>query len=159
VLLEWVQEGSNWSWRSKTHAALGEVATNSPYGNNKFSKERDRPQQSGIHTGTSFGDNPAFVSKAHQDSCLPNIPLVNGAQDVDPEQTAHVIGSWGIKQSYLQEETPVANFPPINYKQYKGMLVMDDFLVKNIVAPDEEDVAPPFMEKQKKSKSSLKKEK
>jgi len=68
------------------------------------------------------------------DSQLRNMPLVGDNEEVDTS-TGNVIGSWGIKQTYVQN-TPAANFPPINYKQYAGMLVFDTF-IKGLFAEKE----------------------
>ena len=51
------------------------------------------------------------------------------------EKTGDPIGTWGIKQAYLQE-TPAALFPPMNFQGYKKLLVLDD-LVKGILTGQE----------------------
>ena len=135
-----------WRWRSKAHDALVdsgyEVA--SPYYVD-FAHHDSRSVPAGIPSGTSFGDAPSVVERVRGDSRLTNIPLVSDNNEVDPT-TGKAIGTYGIKEDYLQE-TPEARFPPINYKQYARMLVFDD-LVKNLflekdcteVAPDLEEI-------------------
>ena len=81
-----------------------------------------------------MGDNPEIVSRVREDSRVRGIPIINDSQEVEADGTQ--IGTWGIKQSYLQN-TPAANFPPMNYKQYKNLLVFDD-IVKGIVESEEE---------------------
>ena len=50
------------------------------------------------------------------------------------QQTGNDIGSWGILTDYVQN-TPAAQFPPVNYKAYSKMLVLDDF-VKGLIETD-----------------------
>jgi len=94
----------------------------------------------GIPTGTLLGDDPAVVSRVHEDARLRNVPLVSDNQEVDLA-SGNAIGSWGIQQTYLQS-TPAANFPPMNYKQYKSMLVFDQF-VKNLFKQRDRSGCPP----------------
>lgn len=110
-----------WKWRSQAHASLAESkdGVTTPYFVD-FSQNGPGTASSGLRgipTGTSFGDDPAVVSKVRHDARLRNIPLVTDDNEVDAA-TGNPIGSWGIKQTYLQN-TPAANFPPMNYKKYK----------------------------------------
>lgn len=121
-----------WNWRSKAHQNLQlEHDMESPYHVN-FSGVKENP---GIPTGTAYGDDPALVSKIRASSQGRNTPLVAASHDVDAFGNA--VGSWGIKQDYIQD-LPAANFPPVNYKPYARMLVFDD-LVKNMVMKRDED--------------------
>lgn len=81
---------------------------------------------------------PAMVGLVRSDSKLRSTPLVTGGKEVDVV-TGNALGSWGIKFDYLQK-TPAANIPPINYKQYKNLLVFDEF-AKWILSPKEEGCA------------------
>lgn len=126
-----------WSWRSKAHQNLQlEHDIDSPY-HVKFSGVQENP---GIPTGTAFGDDPELVRRVKANAQTRNTPLVSDSRDVDAFGNA--VGTWGIKQDYIQE-LPAANFPPVNYKPYARLLVFDD-LVKNMVmkrddeAPDAE---------------------
>merc|ERR1711957_1041154 len=126
-----------WMWRKKAHNNLKlEHDKDSPY-HVSFSGSFQNP---GIPTGTAFGDDPALVRKVHLNAQARNTPLVTASGETDTFGKA--VGSWGIKQDYIQE-LPAANFPPINYKPYARLLVFDD-LVKNMVmkrdneAPDAE---------------------
>jgi len=126
-----------WMWRKKAHNNLKlEHDKDSPY-HVSFSGSFQNP---GIPTGTAFGDDPALVRKVHLNAQARNTPLVTASGETDAFGKA--VGSWGIKQDYIQE-LPAANFPPINYKPYARLLVFDD-LVKNMVmkrdneAPDAE---------------------
>jgi len=117
-----------WTWRSKAHDALPRNENQqiiSPYFNSFHGIDK---QMSSIPTGTSYGDDPAIVSKVRADAHFRQVPLASDDQEFDP-RTGNAVGSWGIKQHYLQD-TPAANFPPINYKQYARMLVFDDIVKK-----------------------------
>ena len=124
-----------WGWRTKAHknlqASSGAMA--SPYSND-FADNQHQPVPSSIATGTSFGDDPSLVSKVRSDARLRNTPLVNDAGHIDG--AGNVIGTYGIKEDYLQE-TPAASFPPMNYKQYSKLLVYDN-IVKDIFQKEEE---------------------
>jgi len=122
-----------WTWRRKAHNNLKlEYDKDSPY-HVTFSGVLQNPS---IPTGTAFGDDPVLVSKVNTNAQARNTPLVTDSGETDAFGKA--VGSWGIKQDYIQE-LPAANFPPINYKPYARMLVFDD-LVKNIVMKRDEDV-------------------
>jgi len=121
-----------WSWRSKAHQNLQlEHDMESPYHVN-FSGVKENP---GIPTGTAYGDDPALVNKVRASAQGRNTPLVSASHDVDAFGNA--VGSWGIKQDYIQD-LPAANFPPVNYKPYARLLVFDD-LVKNMVMKRDEE--------------------
>merc|ERR1719232_446550 len=98
----------------------------------------------GIPTGTSlFGDKPSTVNQVRSDSALRS-PVIKDNSDVDVT-TGETVGSYGIKQDYLQE-TPAAQFPPINYKSYAKLLVFDEAIKKLIYDREfkfRPDVAPP----------------
>jgi len=147
-----------WKWRSAAlsnlsseNAELGKVEAGVPLDSPyfvQFSQNADVKPRSGIPTGTSFGDSPAIVNKIREDSRIRNIPLVSDNHEIN-SLTGNAVGSWGIKQDYIQE-TPAANFPPINYKQYARMLVFDQFM-KNILKDNEKQSdknidSPPLVE-------------
>jgi len=122
-----------WTWRSKAHRNMQEKhQKSSPYLVNFEGVEN---LSGGIPSGTSFGDDPELVKKLRTEAQTLNIPLVSVANDVDPFGKS--VGSWGIKQDYIQD-SPAANFPPMNYKPYARLLVFDDF-VKNIVMKRDAD--------------------
>ena len=121
-----------WKWRSDAHEDLKrKTGKNSPYFV-EFSGEEKKSAT--IPTGTSFGDDPKLVHRVRQDSRLRNIPLVFDNQEFD-EKSGAEIGTYGIISDYVQN-TPPANFPPVNYKQYKNMLVFDDFIKSKIFKKD-----------------------
>jgi len=128
-----------WTWRRKAHQNMQDKYNrDSPYLVNFSGAKQMSPGS--IPSGTSFGDDPELVNRLRADSQSLNIPLVSVANDVDT--FGNSVGSWGIKQDYIQE-LPAANFPPMNYKAYARLLVFDDF-VKNIVMKrdaDEPDAA------------------
>jgi len=128
-----------WTWRSHSHAALKEQKNvDSPYYVDFSQHSTSTFPPGGVPTGTSFGDDPLLIRKVKQDAQTRNINLVSDDQRVDSQ--GNTIGSWGIKQDYIQD-LPGANFPPMNYKQYAGLLVVDDF-VKNLVKQDENNNIP-----------------
>ena len=61
------------------------------------------------------------------------------------DKTGAEVGTWGILSSYTQN-TPAANFPPMNYRQYKSMLVLDD-IVKGVFQKDSDSEQYPFFPK------------
>jgi len=120
-----------WSWRSKAHTNMAQKEGDSfasPY----FTSFEQK--KAGIPSGTAYGDDPQLMSQLRSDSQKRNIPLVtsDGTRD---EQTGNEIGTWGIKQNYVQN-SPAADFPPMNYKAYKNALVFDD-MFKQLFAGDE----------------------
>jgi len=119
-----------WSWRSKAHTNLTQNKQNSsasPY----FSTFQNE-KRAGIPSGTAYGDDPQIVSQVRSDSQLRNVPLVTSDVTKD-ENTGNEIGTWGIKQNYVQN-SPAADFPPMNYKAYKNALFFDDLIKKLFVA-------------------------
>lgn len=119
-----------WNWRNKAHENLQEkYGQQSPY-YTEFSKDSSVV---GIPSGTSFGDDPSTVNLAREDSRRRHTPLVTDNQEKDTV-TGNDIGSWGILTDYVQN-TPAAQFPPVNYKAYSKMLVLDDF-VKGLIETD-----------------------
>jgi len=108
----------------------------------EFHRDGVTPVRSGIPSGAAFGDDLSLIEKVRGDSRMRNIPLVSDNQDVDA-RTGNVIGSYGIKQDYVQN-TPAANFPPINYKMYASMLVFDEF-IKNLLKEKEESIPLDFV--------------
>ena len=125
-----------WAWRSEAHINLRETqGKSSPY-LSEFSVTDNRHLTAAIPTGTSFGDDPQLVDRVREDSRLRNTPLVVDNREVD-ENSGTEIGTWGILSDFSQN-TPAASFPPVNYKQYKNMLVMDGF-IKSIFKKDEEN--------------------
>ena len=118
-----------WKWRSQAHENLKEKGITSPY----FVEFNGEKPIAAIPSGTSFGDDPELVNSLREDSRQRNIPLVSDSGEIDSETGAEV-GTWGILSSYTQN-TPAASFPPMNYKQYKSMLVLDDF-VKGVFQKD-----------------------
>mmetsp|Transcript_6855 Transcript_6855/g.14381 ORF Transcript_6855/g.14381 Transcript_6855/m.14381 type:complete len:459 (-) Transcript_6855:164-1540(-) len=114
---------SFWNWRAQAHENLAKEGKVSPYFVNFEENGSSDPVAVGIPSGTSFGDELSLVSKVREDSQFRNSPLIVDNQEVNPK-TGNPIGTWGIKQAYLQDQPP-ANFPPINYKQYADMLVFD----------------------------------
>uniref|UniRef100_A0A7S1Z823 Rieske domain-containing protein n=1 Tax=Ditylum brightwellii TaxID=49249 RepID=A0A7S1Z823_9STRA len=111
-----------WKWRSEAHEELKKKGQNSPY-MVEFSGQQ---APASIPSGTSFGDDPELVARIRADSRLRNSPLVSDNKEID-ERTGSEVGTWGILSDYVQN-TPAANFPPVNYKQYKNLLVLDDFI-------------------------------
>lgn len=121
-----------WSWRNTAHKNLQEkTGQSSPY-YSEF-KIDSKPQTVGIPSGTSFGDDSKVVNLVREDSRRRHTPLVTDNREVDSE-TGNDIGTWGILTDYVQN-TPAAQFPPVNYKAYKKMLVLDDF-VKALIETD-----------------------
>jgi len=125
-----------WGWRAKAHKKYqdkhGEFA--SPYLNNLLQNSGSKGP-SGIPTGTSFGDAPHLVEKVRHQAKLQNRPLVTDEGNKDWK--GQTIGTWGIKENYLQE-TPAANFPPINYRSYAKLLVFDDLVKDTLLKQDKE---------------------
>ena len=122
-----------WKWRQQAHESITDNELKSPY----FTKLNNNGQgemPSGIPTGTSYGDNAETIQRVRTDAVMRGVPLVSDDGGVD-QATGKEIGSWGIKQNYVQN-TPAANFPPMNYKPYANLLVFDD-LVKALVAGQE----------------------
>ena len=124
-----------WKWRQAAHESISdnENELKTPY----FTKLSDNglgAMPSGIPTGTAFGDNHETIRRVRAESATRGTPLVGDDGGID-EATGNAIGSWGIKQNYLQN-TPAANFPPMNYKPYAKLLVFDD-LVKGLFAGQE----------------------
>jgi len=158
-----------WMWRAKAHENYqekhGDLA--SPYLNSLLENAGSKGgPKSGIPTGTSFGDAPDIVQTVRRQSQLQNRPLVTDEGHKDWKGQA--VGSWGIKQNYLQE-TPAANFPPINYQSYAKLLVFDDLVkntllkqdkvpaetIDNLPAPDEFILRPPPNTKTTTSKTKI----
>jgi len=114
-----------WRWRSQAHEDLKEKGVESPY----FVEFSGIQPAAAIPSGTSFGDDPELVSSLRKDTRSRNVPLISDNGEID-EKTGAEVGTWGILSAYTQN-TPAAIFPPINYKQYKSMLVLDD-IVKGV---------------------------
>jgi len=127
-----------WTWRAKAHENYQEKhgEFTSPYLNDLLQNAGNKIQ-SGIPTGTSFGDAPDLVKTVRQQSKLQNRPLVT--DDGNKDWKGQPIGSWGILENY-QQETPVANFPPINYRSYANLLVFDDLVKNNLLGQDKDPV-------------------
>jgi len=121
-----------WQWRSKAHGIAG-----TPYFSN-FTHHYEGSTPISIASGTSFGDDPRVVSEVRKT----NFPLVANNDEINLA-TGNAVGSFGIKRDFLQN-TPAANFPPINYKQYASMLVFDEFFKKLFT---EKEVRTPFITK------------
>ena len=135
-----------WTWRSKAHEALlenGDSKTNSSPYYVDFLRNNAKASRGSIPTGTSFGDAPELVSQLREELHLRDNFLVSSDSIVD-EETGNDVGSWGIKQTYVQE-TPAANFPPMNYKQYKRLLAFDDVVKK--LANLNQPTTPPLPKK------------
>jgi len=126
-----------WKWRSKAHDDLEAKAPEkgksmvSPYfvdfGHNQ---EPSPTAVVGIPTGTSlFGDSPSTVNQV-RDTAGSRGAFIKDNADVDVT-TGENVGTYGIKQNYIQE-TPAAHFPPINYKNYAKALVFDEVVKKLI---------------------------
>lgn len=124
-----------WRWRQQAHESLepSESGIQSPYSMG-FMNNGQNPLPSGIATGTAFGDAPRTISAVKSLANQQGTSMVSDDGNVDTSN-GFAIGSWGIKQNYLQE-TPAANFPPMNYKRYANLLVLDD-LVKSLFAGQE----------------------
>jgi len=114
-----------WQWRSEAHDDLKQKGLQSLY----YVEFSGKQAPAAIPSGTSFGDDPDLVASLREDSRLRAMPLVSDNGQIDEKSGAQV-GTWGILADYTQN-TPAANFPPVNYKQYKRLLVIDD-LVKNL---------------------------
>ena len=65
-----------------------------------------------------------------RDTAVTRGNFIQDNADVDV-RTGENVGTYGIKQNYMQE-TPAANFPPINYKNYAKALVFDEVVKKLI---------------------------
>lgn len=127
-----------WNWRSQAHLNFAKDRnddTASPYSPEFLMELKEK---GGIPTGTSYGDSPQM--RQHVQQQLNNAQMVSDDGQVD--RNGQPIGSWGIKQDYLQE-TPAANFPPMNFKQYARALVLDTW-IKDIVMSDDEEI-PEFL--------------
>ena len=124
-----------WKWRNKAHENL---TNDSPY-YSEFSSKREHG--SSIPSGTSFGDNKDLVNRVRSDACLLQTTLVTDNNEVD-SRTGKDIGTWGILSDYVQN-TPAADFPPVNYKQYASMLVFDQFM-KNLLMNVSDEVNSPL---------------
>jgi len=140
-----------WKWRSDAFVDLEskmpekEKHMISPYFVDFNHKQEKQPNTVvGIPTGTSlFGDKPSTVNQVRSDSALRS-PVIRDNSDIDVT-TGETVGSYGIKGDYLQE-TPAAQFPPINYKNYAKLLVFDEAIKKLIYDREfkfRPDVAPP----------------
>lgn len=129
-----------WKWRSQAHYNLKEKGMDSPY----FVEFNGEKPIAAIPSGTSFGDDPELVNSLREDSRLRNAPLVSDSGEID-DKTGAEVGTWGILSSYTQN-TPAANFPPMNYRQYKSMLVLDD-IVKGVFQKDSDSEQYPFFPK------------
>ena len=121
-----------WQWRTKAHELDG-----TPYFSN-FTHHFQGSIPTSIASGTSFGDDPKVVAAIRKQ----NAPLVANNDDINPA-TGNAVGAYGIKQDFLQN-TPAANFPPINYKQYASMLVWDN-VIKSLFK--EKEIRTPFITK------------
>lgn len=124
-----------WKWRSLSHKDLMENhQVDSPY-YSKFMKGVGMTKPTGlVPTGTSYGDDPSLIAKVKANAKTMNTLLVSDDQGID--ERGNSIGTWGIKQDYIQE-LPAANFPPMNYKQYANLLAYDEF-VKGLIKKDED---------------------
>lgn len=126
-----------WQWRSKAHDDLeakspqNDKISVSPYFVDFDHREGPKPTAVvGIPTGTSlYGDSPSTVSH-FRDTAGTRGDFIKDNADIDV-QTGENVGTYGIKQNYMQE-TPAAHFPPINYKNYAKALVFDE-VVKKLV--------------------------
>lgn len=128
-----------WKWRQDAHESLADGSTAaipSPYlnafANNGVQAETSK--RAAIPSGTVFGDGSSTISQVRSEAMSSNTYMVGDDGQKD-EKTGNAIGTWGIKQGYLQD-TPAANFPPMNYKPYANLLVLDD-LVKRLFAGQE----------------------
>lgn len=113
-----------WMWRDEAHNALTEQSggsRTSPYFTSLANNGVDSVP-SGIATGTALGDDPAVVARVRKQGS--NLITDDGEVNLS---TGEPIGSWGIKQNFIQQ-TPQAVFPPINYKRYAKLLVIDDLV-------------------------------
>jgi len=126
-----------WRWRSLAHTDL-EAKTPaenkdlvSPYFVDFDHKQEPHPESIiGIPTGTSlYGDSKATVRHIRNTAGTRG-NFINDNADVDVT-SGETIGTYGIKQNYIQE-TPAAQFPPINYKNYAKALVFDEVVKKLI---------------------------
>jgi len=107
-----------WTWRGKAHRALGD--NTNPY----FGRFEESSKKVAIPTGTSiYGDNKIVVNDKIRSGA--DLGLEQGKPQVD-EKTGEEVGTWGIKQNFIQN-TPAADFPPMNYKAYKERLFLHDF--------------------------------
>lgn len=131
-----------WKWRSQAHEDLKAKGKSSPY----YVEFAGKQPAATIPSGTSFGDDPELVARLREDSRSRNIPLVSDNREID-ESTGTEVGTWGILSDYVQN-TPAANFPPVNYKQYKNMLVFDDLVKSLFLQKDEECPEMPSSELQ-----------
>ena len=124
-----------WKWRSEAHYDLEAKSpqenkdTISPYFVDFGHKQKPHPNAVvGIPTGTSlYGDKPSTV-KHHRGTATSRGGFISDNGDIDVS-TGENVGTYGIKQNYLQE-TPAAHFPPINYKNYAKALVFDEVIKK-----------------------------
>jgi len=141
-----------WKWRSRAHDDLEAKApekdedTISPYFVDfKHNQEPHSTAIEGIPTGTSlYGDNLSTVSHI-RNTAGTRRTFVKDNADIDVT-TGETVGTYGIKQNFIQE-TPAAQFPPINYKNYAKALVFDEFVKKLIYDKEfkfRPDVAPSF---------------
>lgn len=125
-----------WRWREKAHSSLKAddlTDIKSPYFNS-LNNNGQGAMPSGIRTGTAFGDATETVNRVRTEARVRGSPLVRDDGGID-ESTGKEIGSWGIKQNYVQD-LPAAQFPPMNYKPYANLLVLDD-LVKSLLVGQE----------------------
>lgn len=141
-----------WKWRSKAHDDLEAKSPEknknmiSPYFVDFDHNQEPNPTAIvGIPTGTSlFGDSRSTVSHIRSTAGTRGTFIKDNA-DVDVT-TGETVGTYGIKQNYMQE-TPAAQFPPINYKNYAKALVFDE-VVKKLIYDKEfkfrPDVGPSF---------------
>ncbi len=126
-----------WKWRSKAHDDLEAKSpqknknTISPYFVDFDHEKTPNPKSVvGIPTGTSlYGDSPSTVTH-HRSTAGTRADFIRDNADVDVT-TGENVGTYGIKQNYIQE-TPAAHFPPINYKNYAKALVFDEVVKKLI---------------------------
>ena len=123
-----------WKWRDQAHANLNKDSEDgvfkSPYFSSYLEKDGSRVQ-SIISTGSSvYGDSPKAAEATRKIAETARTSTTLASEDAtdqfSPETGA---GNWGIKRGYTQN-TPLAEYPPMNYKRYKEALRWDDLTKK-----------------------------
>jgi hypothetical protein len=117
-----------WKWRNEAHEALNsdsDGVIKSPY----FSSYSDNGSPISIATGSSiFGDQSDTASLAR--SAAQMVTKSNNAEggQFHPDN-GDTSTTWGIKRTYTAN-TPLAEYPPMNFKRYKAALRWDDLTKK-----------------------------
>jgi hypothetical protein len=107
-----------WKWRNQAHEALNSDSDDGVIKSPYFSAYSDNGSPISIATGSSiFGDQSDTASLAR-----------SAAAQINPDN-GDTSATWGIKRDYTAN-TPLAEYPPMNFKRYKSALRWDDLTKK-----------------------------